>query len=40
MLMHLIKQRIQLERDGASWHASIVNARRVDQSAEATRRPA
>ena len=26
MLMHLIKQKIQPERDGASWRASIVNA--------------
>lgn len=28
MLMHLIKQRIQPERDGSSWRASIVNAHR------------
>jgi hypothetical protein len=28
MLMHLIKQKTQPERDGASWRASIVNARR------------
>jgi hypothetical protein len=26
MLMHLIKQKIQPERDGASWRGSIVNA--------------
>jgi hypothetical protein len=26
MLIHLIKQRIQPERDGPSWHASILNA--------------
>jgi hypothetical protein len=26
MLMHLIKQKIQPERDGAGWRASIVNA--------------
>ncbi len=26
MLMHLMKQRIQPERDGASWRASILNA--------------
>jgi hypothetical protein len=28
MLVHLIKQRIQPERDGASWRVSIVSARR------------
>jgi hypothetical protein len=28
MLMHLIKQKIQPERDAASWRASIVNAQR------------
>lgn len=28
MLMHLMKQKIQPERDGASWRASIVNAQR------------
>jgi len=27
MLVHLIKQKIQPERDGASWRGSIVNAR-------------
>jgi hypothetical protein len=26
MLMHLVKQKIQPERDGASWRGSIVNA--------------
>lgn len=28
MILHLIKQKIQPERDGASWRASIVNAQR------------
>src|SRR5438876_90429 len=28
MLMHLMKQQIQPERDGTSWRASIVDARR------------
>jgi Domain of unknown function DUF29 len=28
MLMHLIKQKIQPERDSVSWRASIVKARR------------
>lgn len=28
MLMHLMKQKIQPERDGASWRASIVSAQR------------
>src|SRR5438128_8323254 len=28
MLMHLIKQRVQPERDRASWRASIADARR------------
>jgi Domain of unknown function DUF29 len=27
MLMHMIKQQVQPERDGSSWRASIVNAR-------------
>ena len=28
MLMHMIKQKMQPERDGSSWRASIVDARR------------
>ncbi len=43
MLMHLIKQKIQPERDGASWRASIVNAQReifdaIDSSPSLRRR--
>jgi Domain of unknown function DUF29 len=43
MLMHLIKQKIQPERDGASWRASIVSARReildaIDSSPSLRRR--
>ena len=43
MLMHLIKQKIQPERDGASWRASIVNAQReildaIDSSPSLLRR--
>jgi hypothetical protein len=33
MLMHLIKQKIQPERDGGSWRASIVNAQSEIQDA-------
>src|SRR5215468_6367608 len=28
MLMHVIKQKMQPERDGSSWRASIIHARR------------
>jgi hypothetical protein len=43
MLMHVIKQKIQPERDGASWRASIVNAQReildaIDSSPSLRRR--
>jgi hypothetical protein len=43
MLMHLIKQKIQPERDGSSWRASIVNAQReildaIDSSLSLRRR--
>ncbi|MEO8597830.1 MAG: DUF29 domain-containing protein [Candidatus Solibacter sp.] len=36
MLLHLIKQQIQPERDGASWRASVVDARQeiVDDLAD------
>jgi hypothetical protein len=29
MLMHLVKQKIQPERDGASWRGSVVNAQGI-----------
>jgi len=32
MLMHLIKQKIQPERDGASWRGSIISARQEIRS--------
>jgi hypothetical protein len=43
MLMHLIKQKIQPERDGGSWRASILNAQQeildaIDSSPSLTRR--
>lgn len=43
LLMHLIKQKIQPERDGASWRASIVNAQQemldaIDSSPSLRRR--
>ncbi len=43
MLMHLMKQRIQPERDGASWRASILNAQQeildaIDSSPSLRRR--
>jgi Domain of unknown function DUF29 len=43
MLMHLIKRKIQPERDGASWRASIVNAQQeildaIDSSPSLRRR--
>jgi hypothetical protein len=43
MLMHLITQKIQPERDGASWRASIVNAQQeildaIDSSPSLRRR--
>jgi hypothetical protein len=43
MLMHLIKQKIQPERDGASWRGSIVSAHReildaIDSSPSLRRR--